>query len=495
MPVLTIADPLSLSGATIWHAFKKFTIHMDVGHFKIPHSPFANLWSFEKLMYRRPRRPGIGPCHSLVDASIGDVEELNAILDRLSQNSPASEGFLVALESVNKMTSQYKFSPELFRDSNVLEILLGIGFCDGPDYDWFFKARALKVIANLLNQQIEIYAEVLFEADILAQIAPYLLNSDDKVILNALKCVAALLGYGNSCQICLDRLTMKPFLHILTLHYLKSSIYRQLLLIVHAFSACELGPHITDFLLVCAFCLDKMPPEKTFWILWTLEQLVSQETADAILNCEPIMNFLIDCSTGPTSGLIPPSLACISSLSCYCQQGIPGFDYEKLLPLTCDPRSDGSPDEVGFSALNAIANIVTSPVMCERLLELNLVSYLKIARRVGAFENFQEIAVGLSNAVLSASAEGLNVIMEQGGMELLVAALEIDNREIQLYVLRGMERLINAYAADEEACEAVRQDFSQIDMEILDALLHEEDNELFELSTMLTRFIDVERAW
>jgi hypothetical protein len=431
------------------------------------------------------------------DPTEDDISRLISCLDQLTLSNTDFDAFFEAVETLRSLTGEYVFPcANLFVERGVFPFLFSVAFLKGG-VDDFIKSRILKGLANLLNEQLPVYATIFAECGIIGLLFDSFPIADTKVLLNVLKVMARLAISEAVAQDILDTFSMKPIARLFTEFYLNRSIYRQLQYLFYALSRCDISPCWDDFLSVLIFCLERLTHEKVYWVLLALRFMIfDQETAERIICCRPVMDFVVESLRGDEPTLYPPALVTVSQIALYTDQAIPDFDYQLLFELVAAPptKQVGSSklgDEVPIEAARAIGNLMANAETNTMLVEMNGIAVLVVAYRLASFEVNCVIIRAVAASVRVASPELLEAILQQGAAELLVAGLEIHDDALQIEAMTALLTLLTIAVVDDAGDHVVKAAWNTaVTPQIIEDLQTSENNHVVALLVQIAAIID-----
>jgi hypothetical protein len=300
------------------------------------------------------------------------VEDITVYLEMLPASDP--DHMVDGLEHVVYTTRHWSFSdPAIFEDRGSFRYLIELASTSSVDP--LFRSRALKILANVLDERFPVYFTLLSHYGIVSLIAHNLSDRDRKVVLNIFKLAARFAVSRASAQALLDILTMKPILEALSIYAADLSVANQIHNLIISFLCCDFEPLWDDFLTAILLFIEHTPPEnnRLVWILWVLPTMISgPAAAERLLDNATIVAFIAAHFTSDHLTVLENVFLVMARLFEFSNRPVPNIDYPGLLPLIAEGGEDRQ--EVVIAAASVVANAFVHSTMIDPLCEANAMS-------------------------------------------------------------------------------------------------------------------------
>ena len=410
--------------------------------------------------------------------------ELEESLGCLARGELESVEFLAAMESVWNLVSYWMFQRiELLRECGIIPVLCGIAFAESEDVGDYYRSQSLKVMSVVLGDHVGAFDDVVMSLGVLPKLAVSLKVKESNVVLNALKVVSVLLRSESVGVAVLENVGPSRLLHLLAVHYLTPSIYKQIETIVYLFASMyNVDRFVDDMVAIVSFTLEKMPIDKALSAMHALSFLAQSPVyAVAIQKSDVIMSAVSKVFETDNVDYIGVAAWIVSGIADNSDHPFENLDFSPLfLCLT-------APDQVEaqYAAAHAISSMASDPGTATRLVEIGLVAHLLVAHQVdNTFDVACQIFEILQKIALSASDSVRRVVIAQGGFGILLDSLCYDDSNMLIGSLQALNVLarLNVVIDDHDI---IADEIAKLSHPAFDELLSHPNSTVCELTAQL----------
>jgi hypothetical protein len=404
------------------------------------------------------------------------VDDITLYLEMLTLDNP--DQMVDGLEHIAYTTRYWSFSdPSIFEERRTFQILFQ--FASESSVDPFFQSRALKILANVLDDRLPVYFSILADGGIVDLIVRTFSHRQRKVVLNVVKLAARFAVFPRYGQGLLNALTMKPVLALLGEYVGDVSVANHVHNLIGSFLSCDFEGMWDDFLEAVVMFIERASGERLLWIFWVLPRMICDvEAAERLLDNEVIVRFIVAHFDFENTVVLQAVLIVLGRFFEFTGRPIPNVDYTALLRMMEEGREDV--EDVAIEAAIVIANGFGHPGMARSLFDAGAIELLVRAYEKSVFEGQVQIIRALTGAVRHLPRETFDALVVFEGIGIFIAALEIEDARTgaleALAVLAGI-------AASQTENPFVQQCHSNINIEVLNSLCASHHEEITEMAT------------
>ena len=410
--------------------------------------------------------------------------ELEESVACLARGELESVEFLAAMENVWNLVSYWMFGRiEVLRECGIVPVLCGIAFAESADVGDYYRSQSLKVMSVVIGDHIGVFDGVVMSLGVLPKLAVSLKVKESNVVLNALKVVSVLLRSESMGVAVLDSVCPSCLLHLLTVHYLTPSIYKQIETIVYLFASMyNVDRFVDDMVAIVRFTLEKMPIDKTLSTMHALSFLAQSPVyAVAIQKSEVIMSAVAKVFETENVDYISVAAWVVSGVADNSDHSFENLDFSPLFLCLAAPDQA----EAQYSAAHAISSMVSDPGTATRLVETGLVSHLLVAHQVdNTFDVACQIFEILQKITISAPESVLRVVIAQGGFGILLDSLCYDDANMLIGSLRALNVLARLNIVFDD-CDIIAEETARLSHPVFEELLSHPNSTVCEIAAQL----------